>query len=182
MIRGLTVNANTGEIEIARGDDQTIRFTVTDSAGVALNVAAGTFKFTVKDSVDDDIADALFQKQDPAGNGIDLTSAASGIVDVNIDAADTVNYAGNKVWDLQMTLAGKVRTLNGGVFRIRKEVSTPGTSGQPSTSIVPFPGSIAIDGVLYMLDATTGLYGAFRLNDSNWEQSATQSASIPFTF
>lgn len=182
MIRGLSVNAQTGEIDIARGDDQTIRFTVTDSTGAVLNVSAGTFKFTVKDDIDDAIADALFQKQSPAGNGIDLTSAASGIVDVNVAAADTQALSGPKFWDLEMVLAGKTRTLAGGVFRVRKDITTPGTSGQPSTVIVPFPGSVAINGVLYLLDQTTGLYGAFRLNNGIFEQSLTQSGSIPFTF
>ena len=44
----LTVNAETNRIVITRGDDQTIRFTVKNSAGVAYDVSSNSFKFTLR--------------------------------------------------------------------------------------------------------------------------------------
>lgn len=182
MIRGLTVNEDSGEVVIARGDDQTIRFTVRDFSGALVNCSAGTFKFTVKESIDDDIADALFQLQSPAANGIDLTSAASGIVDVNIRAADTASLAGMKWWDLQMTLSSNVRTLAGGVFRVAKNVSTVGVAGSASSPVAPFPGHVSIDRELYLLDTITGLYSGFRVENGELKQSVAQSATVPFVW
>ena len=119
----ISTNPNTGEVIIDRGDDQTIRFTVTDVAGAVKDVSAGTFTFTVKASFDDAIGAALFQRTSPAGNGIDLTLAATGIVDVNLVAANTTSLAGRYVYDLQMVLAGNTRTLRTGAFIVRKEVT-----------------------------------------------------------
>lgn len=182
MIRGLTCNANTGEIVIARGDKQTIRFPVVDYTGAALNVSAASFKFTVKNSIDDDISAALFQLQNPEANGIKMDLAASGIVDVIVPASYTQAYSGAKVYDLQMTLTGAVQTVSGGVFRIAKQVSTPGTAGTPGAVLVPFPGSVSIDGELYLKDTITGLYSGFRVENGELKQSVAQSATLPFTW
>jgi hypothetical protein len=183
ILRGLTVNADTGLVTIARGDDQTIRFTVTDSTGAVVNITAGGFAFTVKQSIDDAIGSALFQKTSPAGSGIDLTSGASGIADVNIVPADTSAMAGNYVWDLQMTLSSKVRTLAGGVFMVRKDVTTVGTAPTSSSALVSMPGGFYLgSGGFYLLDTVTGLYSGFRLTNGIFEQSAAQSATVPFTY
>lgn len=183
ILRGLTVNADTGRVEIARGDDQTIRFTVTDSTGAVVNITAGSFAFTVKESIDDAIGSAMFQKTSPAGSGIDLTNGASGIADVSIVPADTSTLAGAYVWDLQMTLSGLVRTLAGGVFFVRKDVTTVGTAPTSSSALVSFPGGFYVgSGGFYLLDLTTGLYSGFRLNNGMLEQSAAQSATIPFSY
>lgn len=182
MIRGLTCNDRTGEIVIARGDQQTIRFPVVDYLGAALNVSAANFKFTVKDSIDDDIADALFQLTNPEANGIKMDLAATGIVDVIVPAANTEALSGAKVYDLQMTLAGAVQTLAGGVFRVAKNVSTPGSAGSPAAPIAPFPGAVSIAGELYLKDTITGLYSGFRVENGELKQSVAQSATLPFVW
>jgi hypothetical protein len=172
-------------IIIDRGDDQTYRATVVDADGVVVNVAAGSFKFTVKAGVDDAIADAVFQLTSPAGSGIDLTLAASGIVDVNIPAASVEALEGAYVYDLQMTLAGKVRTVvPARVFFVRKDVSTPGTAGSSSVPGQHFPGYLALDGVFYWLGADS-LYHKMQIaldSDSGQYllQDTGQNATYPF--
>ena len=173
---GLTVALNTYDITIIRGDDQVVRFTVTKSDGTAQDVTGWSFKFTVKDSIDDAIGDAKFQKT-TGGGGIALTTPLSGIVDVTLASADTAALAGPYTYDLEgQDGTGARKTVRLARFTVRKDVSTPGGAGTPS-GIVFF-----IDGVFYIKDATTGLYGAFRLNNTFWEQSPNQSATIPFTF
>lgn len=178
----LTLNANTGQMIISRGDDGLIRYTVFNSSGVAYDVSANSFAFTVKRSIDDVIASAVFQKTNPAANGIDLTLAASGIVDVNIADTDTEALAGNYQYDLQMTEGGKVYTIAQGQFVVKKDVTTVGTAGQPSFGVILFPGgafAIGSDGALYFKDQTTGLWWTMYF-DNGAEVTDGPSASIPF--
>jgi hypothetical protein len=119
----LTVNQNTHTIMASRGDDHKIRFTVKNSSGVAYDVSANTFKFTVKASLDDAIGSAKFQRTSPAGSGIDLTSAATGIVDVNLVPANTSALGGIYYYDLEMTEGGKVYTVRQGLFIVPKDVT-----------------------------------------------------------
>lgn len=115
----ITINAQTGEIQIHQGDDQTARFTVTDEDGAAVDVTGGTFKFTVKASLD---GANTFQLTS-AGGDIDTSQEASGIIDVVLEPADTATLSGLYFYDLEMTLSSKVRTLRRGVFRVLKDVS-----------------------------------------------------------
>jgi len=178
----LTLNASTGQIIISRGDDGIIRYTVKNSSGVAYDVSANSFAFTVKSSIDDAIGDAAFQLTNPAASGIDLTSAASGIVDVNIADTNTSGLAGAYQYDLQMTEGGKIYTIAQGMFVVRKDVTTPGVAGT-SSALVAFPGGLYMGTPgFYMLDTVTGLYSGFRLTSGILEQSASQSSSVPFTF
>ena len=119
----LTVDANTYKITASRGDDHKIRFTVKNSSGVVYDVSANTFKFTVKASLDDAIGAAKFQRTSPVGSGIDLTLAATGIVDVLIVPTNTSGLAGEYHYDLEMTESGKVYTLRQGVFTVSKDVT-----------------------------------------------------------
>lgn len=171
----LTVD-NQNNIVIDRGDGEPITFSVVDPSGVALSVAGWSFTFTVKKSIDDYIADAKFQKTSPAGGITVEPGAVTGKVVVQLANADTEALGGDHVYDLQGDDGTYRHTVARGLFRVRKDVTTPGTSGQPSS---PY---LFINGVLYILDMTTGLYGAFRLNNAYWEQSPNQSATIPFTF
>jgi hypothetical protein len=178
---GLFIDPSTFDIYFARGDDQTIRFAVTNPDGTAKNITGWTFKFTVKKSIDDAIGAAKFQKT-TGGGGIVLTTPASGILDVSVAAADTQALAGRHYYDLQgRDAGGLIGTQRIASFVVLKNVTDTGVAGQPSAPGAPFPGWISIGGVLYMLDATTGLYGAFRLNNGFWEQSLNQGLP-PFTF
>jgi hypothetical protein len=174
------VNANTDEIVYDRGDDQTITFTVSKADGSVQDITSWSFKFTVKESVDDAIADAKFQKA-TGGSGIALTTPLSGILDVTIAANDTVALAGNYVYDLQGTDgSGNIRTVALARFRVRKNVTTVGVAGNPSSPLTPFPGAVSIAGYLYLLDATTAQWTAIRVNNGFLELSDNQSATIPF--
>ena len=153
----LTINANNYAVTITRADDQTIRFTVTDSAGAVVDVSSGTFKFTVKQSLDDAIGDAKFQKTSPAGSGIDLTNGATGIVDVLLVPVDTSTLEGLYYYDLEMTLSSKVRTLRTGLFMVRKDVSTPGAAPTSSGVVVAFPDGLEVTAI-YLKDTATGRY------------------------
>ncbi len=121
----LTVARDTYRIVASRGDDHKIRFTVYNSSGVAYDVSLNTFKFTVKESLDDAAAAQKFQRVSPAGSGIDLTLAATGIVDVNLVPSNTSSLAGSYHYDLEMTEGGKVYTLQQGIFHVAKDVTTP---------------------------------------------------------
>lgn len=153
----LTIDPNNYKISATRGDDHKIRFTVKNSSGIAYDVSANTFKFTVKESLDDLIAAAKFQRQSPAANGIDLTSATSGLVDVNLVPSNTSTLAGLYYYDLEMTEGGKVYTLRSGIFFVLKDVATPGTA-PTSTGVIPdFPNGLSLT-ALYMLDSVSGQY------------------------
>jgi hypothetical protein len=153
----LLIDSNTYRIDASRGDDHKIRFTVKNSSGMAYDVSANTFKFTVKLGLDDAIANAKFQKQDPAGNGIDLTNATVGIVDVNLVPADTGTLSGPYYYDFEMTESAKIYTLRQGMFFVKKDVSTSGTPPTAGSVLTPFPGDIQVQGgQIYIKDTGTG--------------------------
>ncbi len=170
---GLTVDPNTYDITIIRGDDQIIRFTVTTSTGAVQDITGWSFKFTVKASLDDAIGSALFQKT-TGGGGIALTTPASGIVDVTITAADTAAMAGRYFYDMQGTdTGGLVHTVRAALFWVRKGVST-GIGSNPSA-----PGVITIGNYIYQKDVITGLWWKkWYSNGLNMEDGP--SATIPF--
>lgn len=176
----LTVDANNYTITASRADDHRIRFTVKNSAGAAYNVSANTFKFTVKASLDDAIGDAKFQKSSPAGSGIDLTSAASGIVDVNLLPADTSALSGTYYYDLEMTESGKVYTLRQGKFLVLKDVTTPGTPPDPPVIGILFPDWVAFPNFMYWKDAADSKWVKFRLYNRNMEYVSESVNPPPF--
>lgn len=175
----LTVDANNFRIDASRGDDHKIRFTVKNSAGVAYDVSLNDFKFTVKQSLDDAIADAKFQKLSPAANGIDLTSAATGIVDVNLVPADTSALAGQYFYDFEMTESGKTYTLRAGLFYVKKDVSTPGSVPAAAAPGATFPGYVAITGAMYQYGLDL-LWHKFQVDANGvWGETAAPQAGPP---
>jgi hypothetical protein len=142
----LTVNSANNDVEITRGDDQTITFTVTKADGSVQDVTGWAFAFTVKEDIDDDIADAKFQKTS-GGGGIVLTTPASGIIDVTVAHGDTNALAGKYTYDLQgIDGSGNIRTVASARFVVRKDVTTPGTAGNPSAPNPAFPGGASFVG------------------------------------
>lgn len=175
----LSVDLNNFRIDASRADDHKIRFTVKNSSGVVYDVSANSFKFTVKASLDDAIADAKFQKLSPAANGIDLTAAATGIVDVNLVPADTSALAGVYYYDLEMTEVGKVYTLRQGILYIKKEVTTPGSVPAAAAVGVTFPGYVAITGAMYQFGLDL-LWHKFQVDASGiWGETAPPQAGPP---
>jgi hypothetical protein len=175
----LTVNTNTYAIDATRGDDHLIRFTVRNAGGSVYNVSANSFKFTVKSSLDDVIADAKFQKLSPVGNGIDLGSAASGLVDVLLVPADTAALAGPYYYDLEMTESGKVYTLRQAILTILKDVTTAGTVPTPAIVGSAFPGYVSIVGALYLYGLDL-LWHKFQVDANGiWGETAIPQAGAP---
>jgi len=167
----ITFDPGSSEIALDRGDDQPATLTVIlrsglylalvpgealQSGDVAQNVTAGTFKFTVKFSLDDVIGSAKFQKTSPAANGIDLTDAATGKIVVNFIPSDTQALAAGYYYDLEMVLAGKTRTLRAGRFTVTKDVSTPGVAGQPAGIVDDFGADGLRTDVIYLRNPATG--------------------------
>ena len=121
----LTVNPQNRDITIHRFTDEPLKFTIRDSAGSLLNVAAAVFKFTVRDVFDGTV---IFQLASPSG-GIDMASAASGVVLVNIPRAFTAAMSGRYVYDLQMLLASKITLPAGtGKFTVLKDITGTGAA------------------------------------------------------
>ena len=171
---GLVVDPNTYDITILRGDDQTVRFTVTTSAGAAQDVTGWSFKFTVKSSLDDAIGSALFQKT-TGGGGIALTTPLSGIVDVTLSAADTAAMAGNYYYDMQGTdTGGLIKTVREARFIVAKNVTTPGIALTPPTL-----GVIVIGKYIYQQDVVTSLWWK-RWYSNGLAMEDGPSATIPF--
>lgn len=179
---GLTVDPNTYDITILRGDDQIVRFTVTTSTGAAQDVTGWSFKFTVKSSLDDAIGSANFQKT-TGGFGIALTTPSGGIVDVTLAATDTQTLGGSYYYDLEGTDgSGLAHTVRLARFNVRKDVTTPGSAGQPAGILQGFAtGILYVNGYWFVLDIATNQYGAIRLNGGFLDISTNQSATIPFT-
>lgn len=170
---GLTVDPNTYDITILRGDDQDVEFTVVDSAGVAQNITGWAFSFTVKAGLDDPIASALFQRT--VGAGIALTTPLSGILTVSIASANTAAMAGNYVYDLQgVDTGGLIHTVRLAKFMVRKNVSTSGT-----ITASPVIGTVVIGDALYRRDSITATWYKITI-ESGVEQWYGPNATIPF--
>ena len=123
----LSFSSTTQEIQTTRGDAEILRVTVKNSSGVVYDVSANVFKFTVKADWDDSLASKLFQLSNPAASGIDLTLAATGIVDIKFGVASAalLTMAGRYIYDLEMTDTVVPHTLLRGSFTVQKDVSTP---------------------------------------------------------
>jgi len=112
-------------IERYRGDSHSEVFTVTDSAGVAVNLTSASARFTVKSRDTDAQADAVLTRTSAVGGGITIT-AATGVVTVAFVAATMAALSpGRYVYDLEVTLSdGTVYTVADGWFTLLADVST----------------------------------------------------------
>lgn len=178
---GFTVDANTGLVRIARGDRQGIRFTVVDENGAVIDVSLNSFKFTVKRSIDDAITAAKFQKTSPLANGIDLTLAATGIVDVLIAQVDTASLSGKHVYDLKMTEPAKdPQTIAGpAAFFVFKDVTDIGVPPTPPALVAPFV-SISISDSRYIQDQVDNLWYKYQHRNGTMVVVDVQVGPPPF--
>ena len=161
-----------GDLEMDRGDFVDPKLTITDAAGNALNVTGATFRLTVKSSLDDALASALFQIATPSG--FDVTAAASGIVVPLILESYTQGLAGDYVYDVEMVLSGQTTTLvRAALFRVLKDVGDVGVA--PAAPVVGYE----VLNALYFKDTATGQY--YKKTVLNGEEILSgPSPSYPF--
>lgn len=78
-------------IHLTRGTDEQVRLTVYNEAGAVVNLTSAKIYFAIKTDLDDDddVAVILINSTSNSSN-FDMTSAVSGIVDVNLTPAQTL--------------------------------------------------------------------------------------------
>ena len=111
------------ELSMYRGDTKSWPFTI-EVNGVALNITGASFWFTAKNKISDADVDAVFQKT--VGDGITITSASEGKIEVKLAEGDTNTLTKRKRlhFDLQMKEAsGDVSTPMAGVLVVDLDVT-----------------------------------------------------------
>ncbi len=184
----LTVDPN-NNVEITRGDGEPIKYDIKDSSGNDIDVSGWSWLFTVKKSIDDDIAAAKFQKSTGGGGITVVVGPTPGITSrvlVQLEDVDSALLDGHHVYDLQGYDGARSHTpVAVRAFRVRKDVTTPGSAGQPSFGVVVFPGgmfAVGSDGNWYVRDKVTLLWVGFYYANEMLNQSPVPSPTIPFTF
>jgi hypothetical protein len=108
------------EVPVKRGDTVVLNFAITDE-GVAADLTGISARFTVKRFIAD--ADpGLVQKT--IGAGITITDVLGGLLEVELEPADTDYADENLLWDLQITTAGGQNfTVAEGVLQFSQDVT-----------------------------------------------------------
>ncbi len=107
-------------LQITKGDTPTIEFTITDDAGVAIDLTnISSIKFTAKSSLALADVDAIFEKTCAV-----VLPATDGICDVTLLAADTATV-GNYIGELELrSTAGSIITSSRFILEIVGDVRT----------------------------------------------------------
>lgn len=168
-----------GALEMDRGDYVDPKLTITDAAGAALNVTGATFKLTVKSSLDDLLAAALFQIATPGG--FDVSQANIGIVVPLILETYTQGLAGDYVYDVEMILGGKTTTIvRAALFRVLKDVGDVGSApGVPGVGVL-FLDWAAFPTYIYKKDFFDGKWIKYRHFNRNDEYVSESFNDPPF--
>jgi len=117
-----TLTLTDGKIEIYKGDDRDIQFTVQDMDGNAKDITGADLWFTVKKNITDNTAKIYLTTGD--GMTISASDSAVGVFTVNISTTDTEDLkAGEYVWEAKMKLNNRVTTLHQDKFEILNRVS-----------------------------------------------------------
>jgi hypothetical protein len=116
------------DLEITRGDDETLAILVTDPdaepANDPLDLTGAALTFMVKRRPTDDDDDALLTKVTPTEIAIDPDQTTNtGQATIAITPDDTGDLAsGNYYWELESLLGGDVKTLASGRIRIAADL------------------------------------------------------------
>lgn len=102
---------------VVRGDDFADQVTIKEGGppAVAVDVSARTFTAQIRSTADSITVVATF--------GIDMTSAATGVVGFTLADTVTDDLSGSYVWDFQQVTGTITRTLMGGAFTVLKDVT-----------------------------------------------------------
>ena len=110
------------KITIDRGDDGTIRYTITDELGAVVDITSAFFTFTTKEGYQS--TSPFFTLTSSPSAGITISSPTGGVLDVAIPNSATQNAGtGPYRYDLQMILSSKVTTLIKGTFIIDPDIT-----------------------------------------------------------
>jgi hypothetical protein len=109
------------KITIDRGDDGTVRYTITDELGVVVNITTANFTFTVKEGYQ---STTPFFTLVSSKAEIVISSPTGGVLDVVIPSSATQNAGtGPYRYDLQMVLNAKTTTLVKGTFIVDPDIT-----------------------------------------------------------
>jgi hypothetical protein len=117
--------ADTGIIEIERGDTHYLEGTVTEDDGsTAFDLTGCNMWHTAKANIEDTDLEAIFQKTEV--DGITITDAFNGGYRIKLDPADTSGLLVDTtlVFDVQLkTPSGDVRTVTEGVYAVSQDIT-----------------------------------------------------------
>ena len=119
------------DLEIHRGDDRDLDFTVVDPAGDAVDIttAALTYSVSKLDSSQSDPAPrgavALFTKT--VGSGITITNGPNGEATITLASADTTGLQtpADYYHEIQSVLT-KTTTIMYGILTLKRDLASPG--------------------------------------------------------
>jgi len=114
------------DVEIFRGDNQTLEVTVKDVDGVVFDITGSTARFTVRKDFN---TTALIEKSSAVAGEAAITDPTNGVLEIYLVPADTreLNYCGNFVYDVEVELpSGDIHTVLQGVFKIKGDVTYSG--------------------------------------------------------
>lgn len=118
------------QLSLTRGDSQTYTLTFKDANGSPYCLKNWAVKFTLK--TNPDLTDAQASLQKIVTSFSDSTGGTSGVAQISLLPADTVNLEPQKYdFDIQVTTAANENyTVMKGIFTLEYDVSrSPGTAG-----------------------------------------------------
>lgn len=104
------------DLEITRGDTETIVVTVTSDGSTPINITGRTYTAQIRSIPDSSTVKASFTCA--------VTNGSGGVVTCTLAAADSALLsAGNYFWDLQENASGVISTLLSGTVTVLADVT-----------------------------------------------------------
>lgn len=165
------ITQDTTTIRMFRGDDHNVRVTVkrrssTPPYALVLQNTAGSTSFLTVKALSSDVPLVLL-------NGTPVGDGSTGEIEFNFVPADTDSLAPCPyTYDVQCLIAGKVYTLNKGVFNLLEDVTRPGDVLVVPPPIPPVPPASFAKAFVFLAPPAANLSGVY----------TTQLASDPNVF
>ena len=117
----MALSTNIANLTVTRGDTLIHRIVVKNTDETVKDITGATVRYTLRERTYD--GTQVLQKI--VGNGVSLTTPASGILDVTLSSADTATLSPSftYAYDCELTLSGQVQTVQSGVIVIIGDVS-----------------------------------------------------------
>lgn len=106
---------NLQHLDMVAGEDRTVTFTARDATQATVSLSGATIAWRVGHRYDCD--DSIIQKTGT------IVSAVNGTFSVSIDAADTDDLSGDYRHLGLVTIAGDVKAVVSGRFRVRNSIT-----------------------------------------------------------